>query len=203
MFYILSFMGFEDMEEKAMAVLNCKSCQKQFKVRKPDKAGIYPVKCPHCQVQSFLNFKENIKIQPQAIPKIEKRKQDNNEIRETVFTPVNIKKKTNGKLVWGRFIFRKQYVLHEGVNTIGRKDDVDKVDLSIKDVYISRHSVEIDVRYSMEEGTTYKFIVKKTKNPVLVNGIKINQGEALFLSFGDEIKLGNTTLTFKESGKKS
>ncbi len=109
-------------------------------------------------------------------------------------------KQVNGKLVWGGIFSRKTYVLKEGVNYIGRADDDEPSDVSIKDSCASRRSVKIEV-IPGNRGNSFKLTVENATNPVLVNRQVQNVGSSFFLNFGDTIVLGNTTLTFKEAKK--
>lgn len=103
------------------------------------------------------------------------------------------------KLVWGGFLRRKSYLLHEGVNYIGRNDSEIPSDVNIDDGYVSRRSILIEVERG-PKGFNYKLTVKKCTNPVLVNGKEQEVGNSIYLNYGDTILVGNTTLTFK-SGK--
>ena len=107
-------------------------------------------------------------------------------------------KQVNGKLVWGGIFSRKTYVLKEGVNYIGRADDEEPSDVSIKDACASRRSVKIEV-FPGNRGNSFKLTVENATNPVLVNRQVQQVGSSFFLNYGDTIVLGNTTLTFKES----
>lgn len=104
--------------------------------------------------------------------------------------------RSSGKLVWGGFFRKKNYVLKEGVNTIGRTDTSCPSDVMIDDEFASRRSVKIEV----EEGTKgylFKLTVISATNPVLYNGKSLEPEHSIFLNYGDIITLGNTKITFK------
>lgn len=111
--------------------------------------------------------------------------------------------KPNAKLEWGGLFHKNTYVFkHIGKYFIGRDDDEIKSDIMVKDDYVSRRSVLIDV--VAKSGTldcNYKLTVKNATNPVMVNAQIIEIGESIYLNYGDTILLGNTTLTFKQNKK--
>lgn len=106
--------------------------------------------------------------------------------------------KSNGKLLWGGLFCRKSYILHEGINYIGREDQDLPSDVSLKDEYASRRSIKIDV-IPGDKGNSFKLTVENATNPILVNGQSQTVGNSVYLNFGDIIILGNTKMTFKES----
>jgi len=119
----------------------------------------------------------------------------------TVKVPLNDRKQSNGKLVWWGNWWgipkRKKYVLREGENYIGRKEDAVHSGLTLKDKYASKRSICITVNHSTENGYSFHLSVLKATNPVLVCGKEYEEGRGIDLNYGDTIVLGNTTLTFK------
>lgn len=90
----------------------------------------------------------------------------------------------------------KDYRLREGKNVIGRYDESDMSDISIKnDSSMSRRSIEIEVRRT-EKGYMFKLTVLKATNPVLHNSNPLMPGESVSLNFGDSIVLGKTKFRF-------
>ena len=177
------------MQGKAIIQLRCKGCQKDFKAYKPESPGTYPVICPHCQHKNYIKIEKPINQGP-PVKKV----------------PVTIKAgsvgiPTMGKLVWHKYLIPHKYVLHDGANTIGRVDEEEPSDLSVKDRFISRKSAIVEVINTVEMGTIYRFLLKKTKNPVFVNKRQMKIGESIYLKFGDVIKMGNTVFKFKEVKK--
>ena len=116
---------------------------------------------------------------------------------KTVTVPAMIvEESSRGMLVWRKFLIQNRVCLNDGINTIGRKYDGEPTTVAINDKYISRNSAVINVINS-ERGTTFQFVVKKTKNPILVSGRQVKVGEIIYLHFGDTIQMGHTVLTFK------
>lgn len=109
---------------------------------------------------------------------------------------VRLGSKTNAKLSWWSMTGRKAFVLRIGKNYIGRKDNVLPSDLSLKDEYASARSICIDVNKTAR-GYTFHLTIEHATNPVLINGKDQPEGSSFDLNYGDTIKLGNTTLSFK------
>lgn len=106
----------------------------------------------------------------------------------------------NAKIVWGSIFNRKTFEIRVlGEYYIGRDDDELKSDIVIKDDYVSRQSVLLEVIPKGGKECLYKITVKHASNPVLVNGKEIAIGESAYLNYGDTILVGNTTLTFKRN----
>ena len=103
--------------------------------------------------------------------------------------------KTNAKLTWWSLMRRKQYVLRIGKNYVGRRDNDNPSNLSLKDEYASAKSICIEVSKSAR-GYSFHLTVEHATNPVLINGKEQPEGSSFDLNYGDIIKLGNTTLTF-------
>ncbi len=90
----------------------------------------------------------------------------------------------------------KNYHLNEGKNVIGRHDESEMSDISIKnDSAMSRRSVEIEVRRT-DKGYLFKLTVLKATNPVLHNNSPLMAGESVSLNFGDSIVIGKTKFRF-------
>ena len=107
---------------------------------------------------------------------------------------------SNAKLVWWSISGRKQYILREGKNYIGRKDEDMPSDLSLKDEFASARSVCIEAT-KRDKGYIFHLTVERASNPVLVCGKECPVGTGFDLNYNDTIRLGNTTLTLKLSKK--
>lgn len=185
------------MEKRDVVTKSCDGCQKVFKIYKPTRPGKFPVKCPFCGHENFLEVK------PVAVSLrlAKSEKVDSKEPMPTVQGMMTVEPSV-GMLVWRKFLFKKCVVLEDGINTIGRKFEGEPPKVSINDEYISRNSAIILVENTLEKGTTYQFVLKKTRNPVLVNGRQMKVGESIYLQFGDTIQMGHTTMTFKKAKDK-
>lgn len=104
-----------------------------------------------------------------------------------------------GKLVLlRRGWLNKDYHLGVGKHTVGRYDEAEMSDIAIKgDNSISRRSIRIDVGQT-PKGYTFKLVVLKATNPVLLNNSRLSIGEIVSLNFGDTIALGKTKFRFEK-----
>lgn len=109
--------------------------------------------------------------------------------------------KRNGIIQWGVWPFKKSYTLCEGSNVIGREDNADPSDVQLKDSYVSRRSINIEVSES-DGGYLFKLTVMNATNTVYVNGHEHNEGTSVYLNDGDTIRLGSTKLRFTLEDKK-
>ena len=106
---------------------------------------------------------------------------------------------TNYILQRGGGFFSKsvRFRLFTGTTIVGRKDSKTPSDIQFDDPEMSRRSVQLDVE--MHNGvTTVILTVLKDLNPVLVNGIRVPQGDSVRLISETRIKMGQTELTFKK-----
>ena len=111
------------------------------------------------------------------------------------------KSKRNGIIFWGTWPFKHSYVLSKGSNTIGREDEEEPSDIQLKDSYVSRRSIDIEVLDS-ESGYLFKLTVRKATNPVYINGQEHDEGTSIYLNDGDTIHLGSKKLRFALEDKK-
>lgn len=124
------------------------------------------------------------------------KEQEKEESKTTKFS------KPNAKIVLGNIFNRKTFKIRSiGEYYIGRDDDEVKSDLMIKDDYVSRRSILLEVIPKGGTECLYKITVKHASNPILVNAKEIAIGESVYLNYGDTILVGNTTLTFKRNDK--
>lgn len=90
--------------------------------------------------------------------------------------------------------FGKSYILQPGQNTIGRMAASSSAAIQIvtDDAYMSRKHVIIDV-----QSNGCYLIVEPNKNTVCLNNAPLNPYNNYPLNNGDNIRIGNTELTFK------
>lgn len=179
-------------------VISCPKCDRNIFI-KAKASGVFRTVCKGCK--TVVIAKGRMATTPAEEKNEESRKVDDN-------APVNVtelyrnrnSQLSKGKLVWRGLYNRKTYFLHEGDNYIGREDEEQPSEVSLKDAYASRRSVKINVALG-EKGNSYKLTVENATNPVLVNGAVQAVGNSVYLNFGDTIVLGNTTIIFKEANK--
>lgn len=84
-----------------------------------------------------------------------------------------------------------------GAWTIGRRDDVTPSDIQITgDCSISRRCATI-IAQPGQMSTTYMLKVLKSKNPIFINQRPMTDSECIQLSDGDQIVMGQTSMTFQ------
>lgn len=161
-------------------VLTCPHCGFDKIALKPKKAGRKDFPCPVCHGKISLEVREPTHI---------------NEVSQVL---ENVRAKL---VLLRRGWLNKDYPLQHGRNVIGRHDHDAMSDISLKgDPAISRRSAEIIVEHG-KEGCTFRFKVLKATNPVLHNGIRLDEGNIVYLNFGDTITMGTTRLRFDKDSK--
>ena len=93
------------------------------------------------------------------------------------------------------------YELSEGQNIVGRKGTTSKatVQIDTQDRYMSRQHCAIKVT-SLPDGTKKAVLSNyQNKNLTTIDGQEIETGDEIRLTDGNQIKMGQTTVTFKLS----
>lgn len=181
------------IEEHAIAgkryAMRCGGCSRETVVAA--QSGINKIKCKHCgAVTAFgADSPQNGQKQPQ-----EKEK------KPTEIIGGNGRMYEPAELIWGRLFSNKHYPLKPGTHYIGRRNVAEPSDIQLDDQFVSRRSVSIEVM-PQGEGLTYKLVVLKATNPVLVNNVEILAGNSIYLNFGDTITMGKTRLTLRKAKK--
>lgn len=159
----------------------CPECHTAGSVS-PSKEGKTTCRCTGCR--SLIIFKAE-----RAVGKNEEKVTD-------AVSPDDIL--GGAELTWGNLLLKKRFALRPGTYLIGRTDDREPSDVSLDDKYASRRSLQIEV-VTAAEGRLYRLTVNKAKNPVLLNGRELREHDAVFLNYGDIIKIGTTLLKFKKT----
>lgn len=165
----------EDFIVNTLYKVHCPHCNIQelgFNAKKPGRKGLV---CPHCKGKIAVDVRK----------------------KTEVVTVTGTIQRYKGKLVLlRRGWLNKDYHLSLGKNTVGRYDEAEMSDISLKnDPAMSRRSIEIEV-VQTDKGYTFKLKILKATNPVLLNGKPLTKGEIISLNFGDYITLGATRLRF-------
>lgn len=155
----------------------CPHCHAIKLVFNTDKPGRRVVECPRCRGKVSLDIRKPTEV-------------------VSITGQVQLYR---GKLILLRKGWlNKTFHLAEGVTVIGRYDEAEMSDISIKnDGSISRRSIEIKTEKAAK-GYTFKLKVIKATNPVLHNGHPLLAGESVSLNFGDTLTLGKTRLRFEK-----
>lgn len=167
-----------DIEATEDDLLKCQTTDCDFILTKPERGdGLFSCLCEKCGQEYSLLIKEG-KV-----------------VKVTMKTPAPLppKKQLMMKLVLGRFLGKKEYPLSKGIHYVGRIDDANSSDLSLKDKYVSTRSVRIDVN---ENGglLVYRLTVERAMNPVYHNSRELSVGDVVYLTYGDTLKLGKTLI---------
>lgn len=103
----------------------------------------------------------------------------------------------NAKICWGGLLTRKQYTMQIGENWIGRKDKEQPSDVNVKDRFMSRRSVCIEVT-KVGENYIFKMTVHNATNLVTYMGMELKVGQSVFLNYDDIFQLGDTVFQLKK-----
>lgn len=96
------------------------------------------------------------------------------------------------------YIKEKEFALKKGKTVIGRCASTSRADMQIPtdDLYMSRVHAAITVREGAN-GLVHLLEPMNPKNPIRVNGIKMEQGDVVALEWGDRLQFGHTELIFE------
>ena len=174
------------LKNPAAKIIICPDCQAKIRFQLKQDGTAY-MSCPQCNAQLSVGIKGGVVIS------IEKKKTK----------PLTTEAKmSSGKLVrLGELlnIDKKSYNLRIGTNSIGRYDEALHSDIEVKnDSTMSRRSVVIEV-VQKENGYLFKLKVLRAANPIMHNDKPLIEGEAIYLNYGDRIKLGKTTFVFEKA----
>lgn len=93
-------------------------------------------------------------------------------------------------------VYGKEYALHLGNNTIGRKAKSGHAEVQIsEDEYMSRQHAMINIEET-SEGFVHKLTPTNPKNPIRVNDAQVLNGETISLKWGDKLQFGRTEIVF-------
>ena len=160
----------------------------------PDKKGIVIEKCRQCNANFGYKAKQGIE---ELATDREKESQAPLPTERHILSQGKGVLNFKGKLAWG-FRGIHSAPLKAGQNIVGRKDVALPSDISFSDAYMSRQSIVIDVEKSPNlSGYTFRLTVKRASNPIMVNSNELLVGNSIYLNYGDTIRIGHTTLTFK------
>lgn len=163
--------------------LVCPHCSVTITDYKPSKVGMEILECPECHERIVLEVRKPTNV-----------------LRGNMTDSKNwVKGKLQLLRKWG---FNKEYPLLIGNTVIGRYDELQMSDISVKnDPTMSRRSVIIEVSQT-DNGYMFKLKVLKAANPVLHNDVPLMVGEEVSLNFGDSIVLGQTRFRFVKDNSK-
>lgn len=172
----------------------CPNCKSLLKVADSPGIGDKMLSCPICR------FRAKISVYQQHTAGIGKPKApiDDDEPTQVNFGMMD---RTIGSL----FLKCKEYSLHKGENTIGRKAATGHAEVQICDEngevdrYMSRQHAIIAIQ---EGGSGLEHHLQPTnpKNPIKVNGKPLENADIVVLQWGDKLTFGHTELLFERPG---
>lgn len=191
--------------------IKCPSCGIILEVRNPKDEAVKIIKCPKCKATLSVKFKK----QPlEAHTFLASNKPQNG---ETQYGGFNKAGETQLGGSWGQGetqigtkpvqskspclkVNGRTYQLSIGTNIVGRKAPTSRATLQIAtpDRYMSRQHSRIVVS-KLPNGKLKAVISNEhNKNITNIDGQDLQQGDAIVLTDGDSIIMGETTVTYKE-----
>lgn len=167
--------------------IQCPKCGAILEVSNPGNEAVKRIVCPLCKTALKVKFRDPDKTQLHG---------DSGETQP----PGGSGDATRIAKAAFLAVGGSEYPLRDGVNTVGRKSPTSDASLQIAtdDRYMSRRNSRIEVS-RLPDGRLRAVISNDgNKNPTTVNGMKLEDGDAIVLEDGYNIVMGNTTVVYKE-----
>ena len=165
----------------------CPRCQVRLSVTNSKHEDVKRIVCPQCGKQMDIRFRrpksEDGATQLGGVPT-----GGETQLGGAVVHPMSCHLMLNGK----------RYDLQIGRNTIGRKAKTSTADVQLDtdDLFMSRQHAIINVRRLPNGGITTSISNDQNKNATLVNNMELAKADEIVLNDGDQIKMGETIVTF-------
>lgn len=167
----------------------CPNCKSLLEIGNAPGISDKMLTCPIC------SFRAKVAVYQQQTFGSRIRDADNDEPTQVNFGMMD---RTLGSLFFGN----KEFSLHKGENTIGRKAVTGHAEVQICDEngevdrYMSRQHAIIVIK---DGGSGLEHHLKPTnpKNPIKVNGSPLTNEDIIVLQWGDKLTFGHTELTFE------
>lgn len=168
-------------------IIKCTGCGQGLKVPNSALVVAKTVKCPKCGASLTVSF---IDSQPETAGKSD----DNQSDIETIYGPGQ-----NNATAWLEFQGMKYYI-DKPVCVVGRRAGTSTADIQIDtaDMYMGRHHAIITMKTDFSGNTVFTLKRKDAKNGLSVNSIPVAEQEETVLLSGAEIRMGHTTVVFKQ-----
>ena len=166
--------------------IKCPKCSALLEVRNAKDEGVKAIRCPKCNSMLQVRFGA--------------RKAEQTPVSQGREDDLGVETLLGGEQYSQAFLVCQgvKYELHEGQNVVGRSSSKSVADIQLPtgDVYMSRSHANVLVVKT--ESGRLKCILSNgsNKNPIYVNDVKLEKSDEVVLSEGDELKMGNTTVTF-------
>lgn len=167
----------------------CPNCRSLLTVENIAGISNKMLSCPVC------SFRAKVSVYQQQAIGSSRAVSDDDEPTQVNFGMMD---RTIGSL----FLGNKEYSLHKGPNTIGRKAQTGHAEVQLCDLngevdrYMSRQHAVITIK---EGGSGLEHHLQPTnpKNPIKVNGKPLQNADIVVLQWGDRLTFGHTELLFE------
>lgn len=167
----------------------CPNCRSILEIENAPGISDKMLACPICRFRAKVAVyqQQGIGRKPQAASYEDPITQGN----------FNMMDRTIGSLYFGT----KEFLLHKGRNTIGRKAMTGDAEVQICDEegnvdrYMSKRHAIITIKDGAS-GLEHQMQPYEPKNAIKVNGILMSQDDIIVLQWGDKLQFGHTTLRF-------
>lgn len=169
--------------------ITCPNCRSVLSIEETPGIGDKMLSCPICR------FRAKVSVYQQQSIGNNRQASDDDEPTQVNFDSMD---RTIGSL----FLGAKEYSLHKGPNTIGRKAQTGHAEVQLCDIhgevdrYMSRQHAVITIK---EGGSGLEHHLQPTnpKNPIKVNGQSLQNTDVVVLQWGDKLTFGHTELVFE------
>lgn len=169
--------------------ITCPNCRSVLSIEETPGIGDKMLSCPICRFRAKVSV-----YQQQAL--------GNNRHVSDDEEPTQVNFDTMDRTIGSLFLGAKEYSLHKGPNTIGRKAQTGHAEVQLCDIhgevdrYMSRQHAVITIK---EGGSGLEHHLQPTnpKNPIKVNGQPLQNADVVVLQWGDKLTFGHTELIFE------
>lgn len=169
--------------------IKCPKCSVLLEVRNSKNEDVKSIKCPKCGSVLQIRFRVK-KEEEQPVPV----DADMDEEVTSVETVLPTNKYSKAMFLYNGI----KYELNIGNNVVGRSSSNSSANVQIQcgDIYMSRSHANVNVVKTSSGKLKCIITNGNNKNPIFINGLKLEKTDEVILSHDDEIKMGNTILRF-------
>ena len=170
--------------------LVCPNCRSLLSIEQTLGIGDKMLTCPICRFRAKVSV-----YQQQAFGNGKHGGDEDDEPTQVNFGMMD---RTIGSL----FMDKKEFALHKGENTIGRKAKTGHAEVQISDaqgevdMYMSRQHAVITIKEG-SSGLEHQLNPTNPKNPIKVNGKPLGNVDVVLLQWGERLTFGHTELIFE------
>lgn len=169
--------------------ITCPNCRSLLSIEQTPGIGDKMLSCPICRFRAKVSV-----FQQQSLGNI-RQSADDDEPTQVNFAAMD---RTIGSL----FLGDKEFSLHKGPNTIGRKAQTGHAEVQLCDSngeidrYMSRNHAVITIKEG-GSGLEHHLQPSNPKNPIKINGQQLQNADVVVLQWGDRLTFGHTELIFE------